>query len=239
MPILQLVAQIPNLSGLPADRVENVVNLGFADNATVPEIASAIAAFADFYDTAGGVAQTTAIGAYMSEVLSRAANACTINAYETSDLSGETPFGSPVGTGTFTLPAATNANQFPEEVAVVLSMHGDLTDVPQTEVNPTPPPAIIRPAARRRGRIYIGPLGTSSGTDGAASIRPSNTFLGDLGKAFAFFCNEILLETTGNVCVWSKTEGAWYAVVGGFADNAWDTQRRRGLDPTTRFTWDV
>lgn len=239
MPILQLVAQLPTFGGLPADRVENVVNIGFLGNATVPEIASCITEFGNFYDTAGGVGQVAAVGTYISEVIQRTANGCTIYAYETSDLTGQTDFGSPVGSGTFTMPNATNGTQYPEEVCVALSMHGDLTDIPQTEPNPTPPPATIRPAARRRGRIYVGPLGASAGTDGAQSVRPSATFMADLGKAFAKFCNEVLLQTSGNVCVWSKADGAWYAVVGGFVDNAWDTQRRRGLSASARTAWDV
>lgn len=46
-------------------------------------------------------------------------------------------------------------------------------------------------------------------------------------------------------CIYSPTTetqtaslaSSFIPIVGGWVDNAWDTQRRRGLEPTTRTTW--
>src|ERR1700752_3772039 len=112
MPILQLVSQLPAFGGLPADRVENVVNIGFLGSPTTPEIASCITEFTDFYDTVAPGA-TLAVGSYISEDILRPAGGCSIFAYETADLTGGTPFGSPVGSGTFTMPNAQSGGPYP------------------------------------------------------------------------------------------------------------------------------
>lgn len=93
-------------------------------------------------------------------------------------------------------------------------------------------------AARRRGRLYLGPwtadaLGNATGQRG----RPK-TSLTDLVAAGAGALKDAS-DASGDWTwhIWSPTDGVGREVNNGWVDNAWDTQRRRGVDPTTRSTF--
>lgn len=239
MGVAHIVSQLQMFGGMPEDRVQTTFNIAFLNEAAfVADVLEIAVGVTNFWNTvpAGG---TNFVAHYVSEVVQRTAGGASILGYYTDDFSGATPLGSPLMTASFTLGNAGAGGQFPEEVAACISYNADLDDVPITEPNPTPPPAIIRPQQRRRGRMFIGPLASLSGTDGAQSIRPSSTFMTDLGLAFSEMCEYINANTDGTVSVWSKADGAMYPVVGGYVDNAWDTQRRRGLDATTRVAFTV
>jgi hypothetical protein len=117
---------------------------------------------------------------------------------------------------TFAMPGNTG----PGEVAICLS-YAAVDD----------PDASTR---RRRGRIYLGPLGATP----ISSPRPNATLIDqvlDFGEAVAsigFASNTTwhLYSATDNVS--AKIESIW-------CDDAWDTQRRRGLAPTARTVRDV
>ncbi len=87
---------------------------------------------------------------------------------------------------------------------------------------------------RRRGRIYIGPLAAAQ----VGSARPGSTLRAavlDLGEALAqvgFAANTTWMMYSPTDSESAKIESIW-------CDDAWDTQRRRGLDPTTRDVRDV
>lgn len=122
----------------------------------------------------------------------------------------------------FTLPTGTTSG-IPEEVAVCLSFAGAV------------PPAVT---ARRRGRIYLGPLSTGA-ADFASSThmaRPSDQVI----AALAFAAARMATDDTGGVD-WSilstRPTQNFVKVVGGWVDNAFDTQRRRGPDATQRNPW--
>lgn len=232
--VIQLVSRLPHSNGLPADTFENVQHLEVAGSDPAgQDIIDAMNAFRDFYITDPG-AQLNPLSEYISEVVNRGADACTILAYFTNDLSGDTVFGSPIGQLSFTLPATSSTLQLPEEVAVVLSLHGDLTNVPVSQANPSPPPATIRPQQRRRGRLYLGPLGQNAGTETAGSYRPNVSIRQDIGTAFEAYYSAIVGVTPWVPAVWSKADEATHPITGGYVDDAWDTQRRRGLLPTLR-----
>lgn len=232
--VLQMVSRLPNISGLGEDTVENVLHVGFPAPASPTEVVFCLGAFGNFWTTIAAGA-TDKIGSYISTEISRTAGACQILAYTTDDLTGATPMGSPVGTSSFTMPASTaGTTALPSEVAVVISYHGDLTDVPITEPNPTPPPAVIRPAQRRRGRMYIGPLGVGDDQMVSGHPRPWSVFRTDLGLAFKAMALAIDTNTTGTLSVWSKADAATWTVFAGWVDDAWDVQRRRGLAATVR-----
>lgn len=236
MPIgmVQLVATLQNQSLMPADVTQNtfhvycpVIEPSAAEaNAMCSIIAN------DFYINASG--QTKAIQAWLSAEVARTAAVHKVEAYYTQDLTGNTNLGSPISSLSFAMPAATDPNPLPEEVSVVLSYHADLTDVPVTEPNPTPPPAVIRPQQRRRGRIFVGPLGVLSGAVQSGDYRPAAAFRTDLGLALERVHGSIIAQAVGLLAVWSKADATGYPVVGCYVDNAWDTQRRRGLAPTSR-----
>jgi len=81
---------------------------------------------------------------------------------------------------------------------------------------------------RRRGRIYIGPL-----TANAMAARPGPSYRDavlDLGELLANVGN--LGNTTWKML--SSIDGSYHDIESIWCDDAWDTQRRRGLPPTLR-----
>jgi hypothetical protein len=124
----------------------------------------------------------------------------------------------------FTLGAAVDGTRLPGEVAVVLSFHSLLTDVPE-EVGAT------RPGARHRGRIYFGPLNTASLDASTATVEPA-TNAALRGAALSF-----MALTTAPWSQWSRADAVMRTITGGYVDNAFDTQRRRGIAATARTTF--
>lgn len=233
-----MVASLPSVTGFGADTVQNVVHLGQDGILGPGELEAAAEAFVGFY-TAVATGATAALGTYLGQSISRTANACTIQVYSSLDLSGATPFGSPVHTESFTMPAAAGGSPLPEEVALVCSINGDLTDVPVSAPNPTPPPATIRPASRRRGRLYLGPLNSSTLASASGVPRPVQNLQDDLADAMDELAVTINAIGTVYLGIWSKADEDVYPVVGGHVNNAWDVQRRRGNEPTARTTFTV
>lgn len=84
---------------------------------------------------------------------------------------------------------------------------------------------------RRRGRIYL-PVG------GQTTLRPSATVIDrvlDLGEALA----QVGFANATTWHLWSATDQTSAKIESIWCDDAWDTQRRRGLDPTMREVRDV
>jgi hypothetical protein len=113
---------------------------------------------------------------------------------------------------TGTLPG-NNATPLPNEVAAVLSFYSTIN------------------LPRRRGRVFLGPLTTNAlAADGLipAEVRTKMLQLAtDLGNAGGV---DVDWQTFSRVAdLRQRVTNAW-------VDNAWDTQRRRGLAATTRVT---
>ena len=105
----------------------------------------------------------------------------------------------------------------PTEVAVCLSFFG------------------TRNIPRQRGRVFIGPLSQNAGTVGAggAGLRVADALANTLIAAAARLDAD-LAATGVQWVVWSRTSIDAHPVTGGWVDNAFDTQRRRGTQPTGR-----
>ena len=111
---------------------------------------------------------------------------------------------------------------YPSEVALCLSYRAEY--------------ASGQPAARRRGRLYIGPFrGDLSEADAASAIRPNAAIINQLRG-----CGRRLIQKNDDVTwvVYSPTSESSHLVIGGWVDNSWDTQRRRGPGFTVRSLWD-
>nr|CRY96813.1 hypothetical protein [uncultured prokaryote] len=123
----------------------------------------------------------------------------------------------PVLTTFHSFATATGSTSLPTEVALCLSFQGSkVSGVPQ---------------ARRRGRVYIGPLyQAASDTAGrpTSGVRTSLAAMGAHVKAFA---------ANGYWQVWSTVNNSPTLVVDGWIDNSFDTQRRRGVEATARTTF--
>lgn len=239
--MFQLQSKLASVTGLPQDTCENVIHVAIPDGTYAGgDPLALMEAFRDFYNevpTGGALA----VGARISESISRAAGACSITIYSTDDLSGVSGFGSPIASLNFTLTAAQVGSGLPEEVAIIASYHGDLTDVPVSViVDPGPPVVTIRPQQRRRGRLYLGPLQAAAGTEASLQFRPNQQIQDELGEAMVDLAAAIVaVDPTFYLGVWSKADEDVWEVVGGYVDDAWDTQRRRGLEATERTAFTI
>ena len=120
------------------------------------------------------------------------------------------------------LPMVSFVNQgpsaFPPEVALTVSFQAaPLSGISQ---------------ASRRNRVFIGPLATVSG-DGKASASSLTVFK----DAFSNFASNSAAADHWSWRVYSPTTGLDSPVDNGWIDNAYDTQRRRGVESTIRETW--
>ena len=213
-------------SGLPEDRfindfafykaVDGVPSAGDYDN-----LFTAVDEFFNHTETS-----TFKVAQFISAAVDRAATH-ELQAYHIA----AGPLGSPVATSPWLGPSTPlSSTPMPTEVAGVLSFHADLTGVLEES-------GATRPRARRRGRVYIGPL-VISATDGASQPALDTSFLSTLRQA-AIFMHDTA-ETDGWVwAVWSRADATLREVVAGWTDNAPDTQRRRGQASTARVTYTV
>lgn len=198
-------------SGLPEDRVVNVFH--FVGSSTYEaDAATATTRVIGFYNSLAS-GQTNAIGGYLSSWVNRTAQ---IRTYDLTTSKPRVPT-----ITTFELTPYLSDNGLPEEVAIVTTFYGS--------------PPVTR---RRRGRLYIGPLNSNTSVinfgNQAAASAPNPQIILDLRDATK------QLATVGPVqwCIRSSLPSENFVpVAGGYVDNAFDTQRRRGPDATTRQVW--
>nr|CRY97802.1 hypothetical protein [uncultured prokaryote] len=121
---------------------------------------------------------------------------------------------------TFNLTGAPSGIPLPPEVALCLSFQAV--------------PISGTPQARRRGRTYFGPnLSGANATPGIPSTSLINA-LATAGEALKAASDAALNWSWG---VWSTVDEQTSIIHEGWVDNAWDTQRRRGVDSTARTIW--
>lgn len=89
--------------------------------------------------------------------------------------------------------------------------------------------------ASRRNRFYLGPLSTTAAA--TSTSRPDATATATMDSAITAFYNTADGAPAWSWVVYSPKLGSSADVDNGWIDNAFDTQRRRGLAPTTRVTF--
>lgn len=90
--------------------------------------------------------------------------------------------------------------------------------------------------ARRRGRLYLPPVGTAVLAEGGGGRTVVSSAWVDL-VLDAYEAAWAELDVSGDAhVVWSPTNSESYPVVEAWMDNAFDTQRRRGIRATVRET---
>lgn len=224
---------LPDTTGIPRDQNVNTwyAKYGIGSPGST-EFSNACDDFIKFYNTINDGVAT--ISSYLASMVDRGSGKASVEVYAIPDARGV--LGAPVYSKTWTV-AAQNASgvDLPAEVATCLSYHGDFTGVAEHGAAGT------RPKARRRGRIYIGPLITGVlryGHGAGTPQRPDtawNTRMIDSAQAMAS-------ALTGHGWEWntfSRTDWAIHTVVGGWVDDEFDTQRRRGESPSSRTTYTV
>lgn len=207
-------------TGVPEDRVVNGFHF-YSPNAITPAVAAAIAVRVErFYKTAAPPS-ANALSAYLSNVIATTGH--TIKIYD----QGQAIPRVPILTQALALTIATGSEAYPSEVALVCSLRAGIS-------------AGVVPA-RTRGRIYFGPVNvtTSTGTSAAGDARPTSAFMSALADSAKRLMDEGNALDTPQLAVFSKTDllagnetDGLRNVVQARVNNAWDTQRRRGADPT-------
>lgn len=235
--LYRAVVQLPRFSGVPADRVENVFHFGWtgSGNPTSTDFDNLREGLEDFYtDTA--TAGVRGIAAYISPVIARTPDA-TIEIYNIALPGGLA--GNPVATRSMTLgaPSGSAGARLPEELACCLSFRGLYTsrveDLPQA---PTGPAGDAHQRARVRGRVYIGPLVSLAlhSASGGVEARISPDVQTDFIESARDFLHTELGASNWAWSVYSRVEGAYVAVTVVWVDDAWDVQRRRGSEASSR-----
>lgn len=215
--LLRAQVVIPNDNALPEDSFINVFHFDADDGNSEEECLDAIKlGLTNFYGQVGP--------AIMS---SHAGDNATVKYYDMRDAKPRQP----LRTDTFALTVGGTA-PYPNEVALCVSFSADV--------------ASGEKAARKRGRVFIGPIGGQGQTTTGGETRPTTTTLDTIATAAGNMAQGLDV-TIGSVkwAVFSPTmlatgstiDEAFNDVTHGWIDNAFDTQRRRGAAATARRTW--
>lgn len=200
-------------TALPEDWVVNTFHFGDVDIA-VAEAPQLVTRLQTFYST---------VDDFLSPLLSGNATA------KVYDLSQPEPR-VPVYTTTFTVVPGAGSNM-PAEIAVCLSYQAALVSG--------------EPIARRRGRLFIGPMSISAlGAQVGGDVTVHASCKTALTTAAITLAGDPPLPGQGIWSVYSPKSdetgtlaSSTFPIVGGWVDDRFDTQRRRGSKPTSRLIW--
>jgi hypothetical protein len=143
--------------------------------------------------------------------------ASNIKFYDLSDPKPRAPFYD----ANFTIGGTPQSSHLPRELAICLSFQGARVSGSAQ--------------ARRRGRVYLGPLGLTS--NDSTTGRPLAAAISSIQGA----AGTLRSASGSGVWTWivvSEVAGLNDVIVtNGWVDNAFDIQRRRGVTPTSRSTF--
>jgi hypothetical protein len=219
VPRYRIANRLQYTTFLPRDVAVNTFTFS-CEEEDLPAMAQGVINF--YNSVATSMGQSNSIASYIGAIVGRGPNQASVTAWNLYDPEPRAP----VHYEEYQLSGTSSGDGLPLEVAACASFEG----LPESGVN----------QARRRGRIFIGPLKTSAGTlDGANPPRLKNGFMSDVCAAME------------GLHAWTLTEGGvWLVesrvdpslvtpVVRGWVDNDFDTQRRRSPRATSRTTWSV
>lgn len=208
MPIGRYQVTIPRDSNNPEDAIVNTWHFALI-NDFIADLDLPATALQNFYNN---------LATYISSDIDP--NNMRLKVYDLEDPEPRSPkYDGPLGTMNNT----TGGDPLPEELSVCLSYRA----VYESGENP----------ARRRGRIYIGGLGAATLPGTGVPRRPAAAFRTALKNAGQTLLNASVAATEWNWIVYSPTAGIGNVVVGGWVDDAWDVQRRRGVERTVKETF--
>lgn len=247
---IKAVVELPSVSGFAEDTVTNTFIFNARDTFDPEtELLTFTEPIAQFYTAAyaGGVA----IGALLSDTVSRAALSTKIKLYDITGHLDGSPHGSPIAEDATTLPAPNDNNSLPSEVALVMTLRGSEWEQQPVEgdIEAMPVPhraqyygapaefqGRARPRSRYTGRIFLGPLTIATMANEPTSFRrPAAATVGAILTQAEGMADEMLADGH-NWVVWSRRNAQVRNVVSVEMDDAFDVQRRRGAAPTVRTT---
>lgn len=221
MPRALVTASHQYFTGIPRDVAVNTFHFDTGQE-TVTSVSAGLAQLVqDFYATTPS-GSSNPIDYYLGAVIPRTTESRTIRVY---DMSQPMPR-PPVLSVEYELQPAGGNSTLPLEVSIVCSFAAEGV------------PGI--PPARRRGRIYLGPLGFSAinaGTTSDLPSVPSAVRAVITGAAFELAVDSRAADLPW--CVYSRVSSTLAPVYRGWVDNEPDTQRRREGDATERTTWSL
>ena len=204
----QAQVELRTQTGIPADNIINTFAFQWT-GVGAPDFDALVVLIDAFYAEMGNDV--------FSNVLASGTNAHQVKIYDLTDPSPRPP----VHIGTFSQSGGTGP--LPTEVAICASFQGI------QEAG--------HPQARRRGRVFIGPLREATittGTDGYPRVSTGTS------AAIATACSDLQANASAADwpwCVWSRSDDELYIINNGWVEDEFDTQRRRGPGPLTRTTW--
>lgn len=212
MPIIRAQATFQRIGNLAEDRYINTFYFNAPDGAaaTLDLCGQTVT---EFY---GAVAtgNTLKLDTFLSGVIDRTAGVNKVKVYNMADPQPRQPRDYPFGALT-----ATTDPALPDEVAVCLSFYAS------------------RNLPKRRGRIYFGPLNTdAANTTGSTNSRPNQTLITHLVNA----AKALKVSSASRGIPWIVNTSDLFllpadrAVTHAWVDDAFDTQRRRGVKTSAR-----
>lgn len=230
MAVRKYVVSLSTTSGDPADIVQNTYHFNHVGAPDIAEMTAVCDAITDCYQIGVG-GQGNSLNTFLSPAIVRDAMAHFVSVYDAEN------GGSDLHEINWALgPPGGAPNQLPSEVALCLSYHGDLTGLQEEAPDgPDLGTKVDRPKARRRGRLYYGPFSVNA----LSAVQAGRPITG-LRDCLIGIGDHLLngdWRPPGAIIdwvVWSTVNQDDTPVVGGWVDNAFDTQRRRGISPTIR-----
>lgn len=224
MDILAVVT-INKRSDIPKDAVQNQFAFSFAGTPGESDFTTLTTYISSFYDECTGPSSS-----WLAACIATGTAAHDIEYFDLTGHLDGSPHGVPIITQHFTITNSNTTFSLPNEVAVCLSFRAAYGSDVEFGGGGT------RPRSSDRGRVFIGPLGDVSLP--ATSTKEARVWE-DFREAVVAGA-EVLIDAAADDwtwCVWSRTDEALKPVVAGWVDDAFDTQRRRGVEPTERTTF--
>lgn len=215
MPVIRAQVTIPYDSGLPEDVAVNTFHF-FAAAADQQAIDDVNGLLDNFY-SAIPAGEGGAFTAFYSNIVNSAAARI-----KTYNLDSPEPR-QPLDTYDPQWAWAGAGSPLPQEVALCLSFQAvGVSGSPQ---------------ARRRGRVYLGPLAVTAIEASTSDARPESDLISRMASAASELLADSITSTARWVVYSEAAGGVGYNVDNGWVDNAFDIQRRRGVAPTARTTF--
>lgn len=239
MPIYKVVATLPAASGFAEDAVQNTFIVNSTDPILDANVGIVSMPLHNFYDIATPFGQR--ISGKLARSIDRAMLSGEIRVYDITDHLDGSDHGSPVAVDSFTLDAAqAPTDGLPSELSVTLTLRalGWQEAMVEAPDDADAGPEVNRPRQRHSGRLYLGPWTTAAAVTDAAS--PFNVKVSpDLVTTILEAAERLRDELVANACdwvVWSRKDGGVRNITHVQVDNAFDVQRRRGINATQRTT---